>query len=251
MPRLMDTIENLQDFTFLTIDIFKNISTVKKNYKDTIREMYVIGSQAFLLAMLGGLFAGVILAIEAGHSLDKFGAVLLVGRTVSYGMIRELGPVVTGLLLAARTSAKNTSEIGAMQLSEQIDALKAFGISPVEKIVVPRVVAALVMFLPLTLVADITGVVFGMLVTKMTFNVDIVYFWTTAIKVLEFKDIFVGTVKPIFFAFFIASVSCYYGLKTKGGTTDLGINSISAVVVTTTLVLLIDFIFTKVVWEIM
>ena len=251
MYRLPEFIENLQEFTLLTIDIFKNISTVKKNYKDAIREMYVIGSQAFLLATLGGLFAGVILAIESGHSLEKFGAVLLVSRTVSYGMIRELGPVVTGLLLAARTSAKNTSEIGAMQLSEQIDALKAFGISPVEKLVVPRIVAALVMFLPLTLVADITGIVFGMLVTKMTFNVDIVYFWTTAIKVLEFKDIFVGTVKPIFFAFFIASVSCYYGLKTKGGTTDLGKNSISAVVITTMLVLLIDFIFTKVVWEVM
>jgi phospholipid/cholesterol/gamma-HCH transport system permease protein len=166
-------------------------------------------------------------------------------------MIRELGPAITGLLLAARTGAKNTSEIGAMQLSEQIDALIAFGLDPIEKIVVPRIVAALIMFLPLTMLADISGLLGGMFVTKMTFHIDLAYFWNTAIHILQFKDVFVGTVKPLFFSFFIASIGCYYGLITRGGTSNLGKNAINSVVMSSMVVLLLDFIFTKVVWEVM
>lgn len=247
----INLIKHLQNFSFLTLDVFRSFGTLKKNQRETLWEMYVIGSQALLLAILGGLFSGVILAIESGHNLEKFGATLLVSRTVSLGIVRELGPAICGILLAARTGAKNTSEIGAMQLSEQVDALKAYGINPVEKLVLPRVAAAVIMFLPLTLIADITGILGGMFITTTTFNVDLSYFWTTAIKVLEFKDLFVGIMKPVFFSFFIGMISCYYGLNTKGGTMNLGKNAISSVVVSSSVVLMLDFIFTKVVWEIM
>mgnify|MGYP001447690157 CR=1 FL=1 len=244
-------ISSLQDYTYLLMDICKNILSVKNNWTDTLKEMYVIGTKALMLVTLGGLFCGIILAIEAGHNLEMFGATTLIGHTVSLGMIRELGPVITGLLLASRTGAKNTSEIGAMQLSEQIDALRAFGISPVEKLVIPRLVAAIIMFFPLTLIADIAGFLGGMLSTYQTFHVDYSFFWDSAIRVLKMKDLFVGCIKPIFFAFFISSISCYYGLTTRGGTTDLGKKSINAVVVSSIVVLALDFIFTKVVWELM
>ncbi len=241
----------LYDFTCLLKDILKGLGTIRKNQKEIIHEMFVGGSQAFLIVVFGGLFSGIILAIETGHNLEKFGATLMISRTISYGMIRELGPVVTGLLLAARTAAKNTSEIGSMRLSEQVEALKAFGISPIEKLVVPRVVAAVVMFLPLTIIADVTGIIGGMFIMNTTFHVDLIYFWTTALRILEFKDIFVGCIKPLFFSFAIASVSCYYGLITKGGTNNLGKNAINSVVISSIMVLMLDFIFTKVVWEIL
>jgi len=241
----------LQNYTLLVIDIIKMIPTVRKNKDVVLNEMYMIGTKALVLVALGGLFSGVVLAIESGHNLEKFGATMLISRTISLGMVRELGPVITGLLLAARTSAKNASEIGAMQLSEQIDALSAFGLNPVEKLIVPRVVAALIMFLPLTMIADMAGILGGMFVTNTTFHIDLAYFWNTAINVLQFKDIFVGIIKPIFFSFFIASIGCYYGFITKGGTTDLGKNSINAVVTSSIVVLFLDFIFTKVVWEVM
>lgn len=244
-------IKQLQDYTFLVINIFKKLPTARKNWNAILNEMYLIGTRAITLISLGGLFSGVVLAIETGHNLEKFGATLMISRTVSYGMIRELGPAISGLLLAARTGAKNTSEIGAMQLSEQIDALSVFGLNPIEKLVVPRVVAALIMFLPLTLIADISGILGGMLITNITFHIDLSYFWNTATSILEFKDIFVGTMKPLFFSFFIASIGCYYGLITKGGTTNLGKNSINSVVTSSIVVLLLDFIFTKVVWELM
>jgi len=244
-------IKQLQGYSILVIQIIKKISTVSKNWISVQNEMYLIGAKAVVLVTVGGMFSGVILAIETGHNLEKFGATLMISRTVSYGMIRELGPVITGLLLAARTGAKNTSEIGAMQLSEQIDALNAFGLSPVEKLVVPRVVAAIIMFLPLTLIADIAGVLGGMFIANTNFHIDLAYFWNTALHILEFKDVFVGVAKPLFFSFFISSIGCYYGLSTRRSTTNLGKNAINSVVTSSIVVILLDFVFTKVVWELM
>lgn len=251
MPRLINIIEELQGFTFLIRDIFVNIGSLKENWQETVQEMYLIGSKAFPIIFLGGLFTGIILAIETGHQLKLFGATSLISRTMSLGMVRELGPVITGLLLAARTAAKNASELGAMKLSDQIDALKAFGANPIQKLVIPRTVAALLIFLPLTLIADITGILGGMLVANQTFHVDFSSFWNTAIGALKMKDLFVGFLKPFFFAFFISTISCYLGLTTKGGTSGLGKNTINAVVSTSVIVLIIDFIFTKIVWEVL
>jgi phospholipid/cholesterol/gamma-HCH transport system permease protein len=244
-------IEWLQEFTFLNRDVFTHIGSIKDNWSETVQEMYLIGTKSILLILLGGLFTGVILTIETGHQLEVFGATAWIAKTVSLGMVRELGPVITGLLLAARTGAKNTSEIGAMQLSEQIDALKAFGADPIEKLVIPRTIAALIMFLPLTLVADIVGIVGGMIVSNQTFNSDINTFWNTAVTSLQMKDLFVGFLKPFFFGYFIATISCFFGLATRGGTAGLGKNTINAVVYSSALILVIDFIFTKVVWELL
>lgn len=251
MSFLKKIIIKLQEYTFFQVDVIKHIDSFKDNWQDTLKEMYLIGTKAFLLIVLGGLFTGIILAIEIGHQLELFGATTLIGRTVALGMVRELGPVITGLLLAARTGAKNSSELGAMQLSEQIDALRAFGISPIQKLVIPRIVASLFMFLPLTLIADTSGILGGFLISNFTFNVDISFFWTSVFNALKMKDLFVGFLKPFFFAYFISSISCYYGLTTKGGTSGLGMNTINAVVVSSAVVLVLDFIFTKVVWELL
>ena len=243
------SISKLQDYTFLVLDLFRGFISNLRYMQDSFKEMYWIGAKAFRLVSLGGLFVGIILAIETGHQLDLFGAKTLVGRTVALGMVRELGPVITGLLLAARTGAKNASEIGAMQLSEQIDALRAFGTSPIQKLLFPRTLAALVMFLPLTLIADTVGIIGGMIVTKLSLGVDTSFFWQSVVNSLKLKDIVVGFSKPIFFGFFISTISCYYGFSTTGGTTGLGRNTINAVVISSMVVLIIDFIFTKVIWE--
>ncbi len=239
----------LQEYTFLVFDIFKGAGSIIKYRIDTLREMYLIGARAFPLVFVAGIFIGIILAIETGHQLDQFGAKTLVSGTVSKGMVRELGPVIIALLLAARTGAKNASEIGSMQLSQQIDALRAFGTSPIQKLVIPRTAAALIMFLPLTLIADITGIISGMIVSDMSLNVDYTFFWNAAIKALVLKDIIIGFAKPIFFAFFISTISCFFGITTQGGTNGLGKNTINAVVMSSLTVLMIDFIFAKVVWE--
>jgi phospholipid/cholesterol/gamma-HCH transport system permease protein len=251
VSRFKNIIIHLQDQTLLLKNIVVNLGAVKEHWDDTIQEMYLVGTKSLLLVFLGGIFSGVILAIETGHQLKIFGATALISRTVSLGMVRELGPVVTGLLLAARTGAKNASELGAMQLSDQIDALRAFGADPIRRLVVVRTIAATLMFLPLTLIADIAGILGGMLVANQTFHVDMNSFWNTAISVLEMKDLFVGFIKPLFYGFFVGSMSCYFGLKTKGGTAGLGKNTVNAVVFTSVTILILDFIFTKIVWEVL
>lgn len=249
MNSFLLNIEKLQDYSLLLFEIVKGFPYSLKYRNETLNEMYWIGASAFKLVSIGGLFVGIILAIETGHQLDTFGAKTLVGRTVAMGMVRELGPVITGLLLAARTGAKNASEIGAMQLSEQIDALRAFGTSPTYKLMVPRTVAAVVMFLPLTLVADMIGIIGGMYVSKLSLQVDTAFFWHSAMNALGLKDILIGFIKPIFFGFFISTISCYYGYKTTGGTSGLGKNTINAVVISSLVVLILDFIFAKLIWE--
>jgi phospholipid/cholesterol/gamma-HCH transport system permease protein len=242
---------SLEEYTFLVIDILKNLGSYRTGWADTLQEMYAVGPQAILLVLIGGLFAGMILATEAGHNLESFGAITIIGRTVTLGMVREIGPVITGLLLASRTGAKNTSEIGAMQLSEQVDALRAFGLSPTKKLVIPRVLSALVMFLPLTLIADTAGIFGGVVISNLTFHVDLAYLLDSVTKVLKMKDLFVGFIKPVFFSFFISSISCYYGLNTSGGTSNLGKKAIYSVVMSSAVVLGLDVIFTKIVWEIL
>lgn len=242
---------NIQDYSLMVFDFFKNLKNTFKNISVIIQEMYLIGAQSFFLVFLSGLFMGIILSLEVGYRFEMFGAKTIVGRTVSLGMIRELGPVITGILLAARTGSKNTSEIGSMVLSEQVDALRAFGSSPIEKLVLPRTVASLIMFLPLTLIADFVGILGGMFVASTSLSVDVSVYWKAAVYGLQMKDLIIGFTKPVVFGFFIATVSCFYGLKTSGGTTGLGRAVINSVVVSSMLVLILDFIFTKVVWEIM
>lgn len=241
----------MQEYVLMLGDLFKSFLRIDKNLPAINQEMYLIGAQSFMLILLSGLFMGIILTLEVGYRFEMFGAKTIVGRTVALGMIRELGPVITGILLASRTGSKNTSEIGGMVLSEQIDALKAFGTSPIEKLVLPRTVASLIMFLPLTLIADFVGILGGMLVSNMSLSIDTSIYWKAAIYGLQMKDLFVGFTKPVVFGFFIATISCFYGLKTTGGTTGLGRAVINSVVVSSVIVLILDFIFTKVVWEIM
>lgn len=251
MTAFRNMILSFGEYWIIVSDLISGIRTIRENWDETMTEMYLLGTKAIPLVLLGGLFTGVILAIETGHQLKIFGATSLISRTVSLGMVRELGPVVTGLLLAARTGAKNSSEIGAMKLSDQIDALTAFGFNPVHKLILPRTAAAIIMFLPLTLIADITGILGGMLIANQTFQIETALFWDTAINALKVRDLFVGFAKPFFFAFFISTISCYFGLRTTGGTFGLGKNTINAVVYSSIVILVIDFIFTKIVWEVL
>ena len=241
-------ISGIQDYTLLLIEFFRGLKYIRKAKNDILEEMYLIGTKAFIVIAVGGLFIGVILAVEVGHHLQEFGTITMLGKTVSLGMLRELGPIIGGLLFAARTGAKNTSELGAMQLSEQIDAMRAFGTNPVNKLVMPKIIAAVIMFFPLIITADLIGIVSGMLISSANFNLDIGFFWNSAVAAIEFKDLLLGSIKPFFFAFFISSISCYYGFKTKGGTAGLGKATINSVVMSSLMVLILDFTLTKIVW---
>jgi phospholipid/cholesterol/gamma-HCH transport system permease protein len=251
MNRMTQFFYHIQEYVRLSGRFIVSLKDIPSYGREIRHELFVIGFQSLPVVLLGGTFIGIILALETGHRYESFGAKTMVGRTVALGMVRELGPLVAGLLLSARTGAKNASEIGAMKLSEQIDALRAIGSNPVSVLVVPRVLASVIMFLPLTLFADAGGLVGGLFVADLSLNIDRTFFWRSAIYGLQMKDLIVGCLKPFVFGFFIGTISCHFGLSTAGGTQGLGKATINAVVVSSLMVLLVDFIFTKVVWEVL
>ncbi len=203
------------------------------------------GVAAAPLVLLSALFIGLVLALEWGTKLEPFGAKSLMGRIVSIGVVREIGPVITGLMVAGRTGAKLTAELGSMKVSEQINALRAMGVEPVPRLVMPRQVASMLTMLPLTVLADAVAIIGGWYVAVTWLNIPGQVFWDGALDSLGFKDLAVGFVKPVFFGYIIASVSAYYGLATKGGASGVGLNATRAVMLSSLSVLIVDFILGK------
>ncbi len=216
------------------------------HYRRQIMEsIMAFGVSAIPLVVLAALFIGLVLALEWGTKLEPFGAKFLMGRIVSVGVIREIGPVVTGLMVAGRTGAKMAAEIGSMQVTEQINALRALGVEPVPRLVMPRQIASMITMLPLTMIGDVVAILGGYYVAVTWLNISAHSFWEGALKSLTFKDLAVGFLKPVFFGYIIASVSAYYGMATRGGASGVGENATRAVMYSSLSVLVTDFILGK------
>jgi len=160
-------------------------------------------------------------------------------------MVTELGPVLTGLMVAGRNSSGMASELGSMVVTEQIDAMRALGTDPMKKLVTPRVVATIFMLFFLTIISDLLGLIGGGIVSTIIFGMDSHQYWSSAWQALVFQDVFTGLTKPLLFGFIIATVGCYYGLSARGGTQGVGRATTQAVVASSVFILLVDFFATK------
>jgi len=209
--------------------------------------MVSFGSAASLLVIISGLFLGLVLALEWGTKLEPFGAKLLMGRVVAVAVIREIGPIITGLMVAGRTGAKMAAEIGSMQVTDQVDALRAMGINPVSRLVMPRQVASTITMFPLTLLADGAAILGGWIVAILWLNIPSHFFWSSALDSLSFKDLTVGYVKPFVFGYMIASISAFTGMSTRGGSSGVGDSATRAVMYSSLSILVVDFILGKLV----
>ncbi len=216
-----------------------------RHKNDTIRQMYIMGNQALPLVVLASVFVSMVLALEWGKKLEPFGAKLMLGRLISISVIREIGPMVTGLMIAGRTGAKIVSEIGNMVLSEQIDALRAFGTDPIERLIVPRVFASFVMMAPLIVIADTMGIIAGWFASVTWLSIDSDFFWLSMRDGLLMKDLMIGIIKPPFFGLVIALISGYLGYTIRGGAEGMGRAVTRAVVFSSISVLIMDFLLTK------
>ena len=173
------------------------------------------------------------------------------GQLVSVGMVRELGPIMTGLMVAGRNASGMASELGSMQVTEQIDAMRALGTDPTKKLVTPRLIASIFMLFFLTIIADLLGLTGGLIVAKLGLGLDARQYWDSAWQVLVFRDVFMGLVKPLLFGFVIASIGCYYGLSTRGGTQGVGRSTTQAMVAASVLILVVDFFVTKLIFAVL
>lgn len=217
-------------------------------YRSQISQQVVLlGTSAAWVLVLAGLFIGLVLAMEWGTKLEQFGAKILMGRIVAVGVIREIGPVLAGIMVAARTGSTVAAELGSMKVTDQIDALRALGADPHVHLVMPRMVASVLTLFPLTLFCDVMGVIGGWYVAVTMLNTSSSFYWDSALDSLLFKDLAVGFIKPIFFGWIIASISCHYGLYTRGGAAGVGASATKAVVASTLTVLAVDFVLGKII----
>lgn len=235
----------VQDYSILTYQATAALFSAPHYYADTYIQLDSIGVGSVPIVILAGFFTGAVLTLQSTSTLTEFGAVSLTGKLVSLSMIKELGPVLTGLMVSGRNASGMASELGSMVVSEQIDAMRALGTDPVRKLVTPRLVATVSMLFFLTMISDTMGIAGGALVAVTLLHQSGIAFFHTAIAALVKGDVVEGLTKPLFSGFIIATVGCYYGLSTRGGTRGVGKATTQAVVTSSVLLIIVDTIVTK------
>lgn len=240
-----ETVQSVQDYSLLAGQSVVNLFRPPHYFADMIQQADLIGFGSLPIIVLTGLSIGAELALNSANTLERFGSLSLIGQLVSVGMVRELGPIITGLMVAGRNASGMASELGSMVVTEQINAMRALGTDPMKKLVTPRVVSTTFMLFFLTIISDLLGLFGGAVVSVLLYGLDWRQYWTTAYQTLVFQDVFMGLLKPLFFGFIIATVGCYYGMTARGGTQGVGRATTQAVVASSVLILVVDLFITK------
>jgi phospholipid/cholesterol/gamma-HCH transport system permease protein len=240
-----EKVASVQEYALLAARSIGNLFKRPLYFADMIQQADLIGFGSLPIVVLTGFFTGGALAQNSGDTLRRFGSLTLIGQLVSLGMVRELGPVITGLMVAGRNASGMASELGSMVVTEQIDAMRALGTDPMKKLVTPRVVSTVVMLFFLTIISDAFGIAGGGVASSLFFGVDSHQYWSTAWQILVFQDVFTGLAKPLLFGFIISTVGCYYGISARGGTQGVGRATTQAVVTASILIIMVDFFVTR------
>ena len=235
----------LQDYSLLSLEAVADVFTPPVYWSDTLDQMDSIGVGSLPIIVAASLAIGGVTVLDTAAQFVRFGESALTGNVVSLALVRELGPTITALLVAGRNASGIASELGSMVVTEQVDAMRALGTDPIRKLMTPRVVAMVLMVPLLTAVFDLVGLFGGFIVSYFTLRLGAVQFWTSAVKALEFGDLVQGLVKPLVFAFVVATVGCFQGLRVKGGTQGVGRATTTAVVVSSVMVLVADLFLAK------
>ena len=240
-----DIVLKVQEYAKLSYHSLANLLTKPRYAQDTLQQMDDIGVGSLPIVLLSGFFIGAVMVLQTGTQFQRFGQVSLTGDIVSLALVRELGPTITGLLVAGRCSSGIASELGSMLVTEQVDAMRAMGTNPSRKLVSPRVLAALLVMPLLTAMSVFAGLLGGMVSSVFSLRLSATTFWQRAIAILEFSDLMQGFTKSLVFAFILATVGCYQGLNVRGGTQGVGRATTQAVVVSSVLIIVADTFLTK------
>ncbi len=240
-----NTVLSLQEYSQLAGRSVANLFAHPRYLTDTLQQADLIGVGSVPIVVLTGFFTGAVLALQSANSLARFGALSLTGQLVSLSMVRELGPVLTGLMVAGRNASGMASELGSMKVTEQIDAMRALGTDPTKKLVTPRVVATTTMLFFLTIISDLLGLAGGYMVSYFILGLDTYQYWNTAYQSLVYADVFMGLTKPVLYGFIISTVGCFYGLSARGGTQGVGRATTQAVVAASVFTLVVNFFYTR------
>ncbi len=242
---LKSALLEIQEYVLMVGQVLRGLVTRPFYYRDVIEQFEEIGIGSLTVVLLTGMFTGMVLALQSGFTLDQFGARSMVGRLVSASIVKELGPVLTGLMVAGRVGSGIAAQLGSMMVTDQIAALRALGTDPIRKLVVPRILAGLVMVPLLTVIAGGIAMVGGWLVTVALLRVASSVYWNAVVQGLFIQDVWMGLIKPFFLGFAIVSIGCHVGLRTTGGTQGVGRSTTNAVVASSVAVIAVDYLVTQ------
>ncbi len=218
--------------------------------RDTIDQMHSIGVRSLIIIIMTSGFTGMVLSLQSGYEMAIYGAKMYVGTLVSVSLVRELGPVLVSLVVAGRVGAGITAELGSMNVTEQLDAMRALGTNPIKKLSSTRFKAIIIMLPLLTVIGDMVGILGGLIVATTSLGISASFYWTTVVRAITFDDIITGVIKPFVFAMIIATISCYMGFSARGGTRGVGEATTQSVVVSSILIFIFDFFITKLIFAI-
>ena len=229
----------------LTAEVARGVALPRKYFFLVVREIEIMGVRSLGVAAIAAVFTGMVFALQSAINMARFGAENYVGPLVALAILRELGPVLTAILVGGKVASGITAELGSMKVTEQIDALRSLGVNHVKRLIVPRVLASLIVFPLLTTLADFLGVLGGMVTMVVERGADMyAYINTTTYWVLP-RDFLTGIGKSVFFGAIVTLIGCYNGLSTEGGTEGLGRATTATVVQVTMGVIISDFFLTK------
>jgi phospholipid/cholesterol/gamma-HCH transport system permease protein len=236
---------SFQSYTLLTLESVRDIFTTTHYVPDMVVQMDQIGVGSLLIVIVALVCVGGVVVMNSAAQFSRFGETVLTGDAVSLALLRELGPVFVSLLVAGRNATGMASELGSMVVTEQVDAMRGLGIDPIRKLMTPRVLAMVLVLPLLVAVGDLAGLIGGFIIASNTLHLGAEQFWTRAIHALVFGDLVIGFTKPVVFGFIIATVGCHEGFRVKGGTAAVGRATITAFVVSSVIVLVVDLFLTR------
>ena len=223
----------------------RNVALPSRYLTLVVQEIETMGVRSLGVALTAAVFTGMVFSLQSAVNMARFGAEAYVGPLVALAIFRELGPVLTAILVGGKVASGITAELGSMKVTEQIDALRSLGVNYVKRLIVPRLLAALIVFPLLTALADVVGVLGGMLIMFLERGADMFAYWNNMLYWVVPKDFITGVAKSVFFGAIVTLIGCYNGLSTEGGTEGLGRATTATVVHVTMGVIVSDFFLTK------
>lgn len=238
-------VQALGAYAALIVEVFRDLLRRGVNPDELSRQITRIGLNSMPIVFLTSIFTGMVLALQTAYGLHRFGAKYYVGNVVGLGLVRELGPVLTAIMLCGRVGAGIAAELASMVATEQVDAMRALGASPVRKLVTPRIVAAVIVLPALVVFADLIGIYGGALVTVLELKISLYSYYRSLMYTVVIRDVIDGLIKSALFGFLLVSIACYKGLNTRGGTEGVGLTTTSAVVTGSVVIFICNFFITK------
>ncbi len=236
---------HLGNVTNLAVKTFIGIFKYRFDLRELLRQFSMIGNRSFSIVFLIAIFTGMVIALQLSVGLGRYGLKLNVGQIVGLAIFRELGPVLTCLMVAARVGSGMAAELGSMVVTEQVLAIEAMGANPIQKLVVPRVLATIIACPLLTIMANLIGCFGGMIITVREAGVSVRFYIDQLRTTVLVEDFTSGIAKTVFFGFAVAIIACYEGLRTTGGTEGVGRATTRAVVYSSIVIFISDFFLTK------